>query len=141
VSGPFETEDQARKAAHQVVQPEPRRSILSFEQNRELLRRALEGACVTSGAYDDRILRWLGNWEDSVVSVIAGWVTRAAAGKPDATPAAEDVPRCAQCGGPAETCPDPYMDRMLWRHQRGQVPASVADFLDAEHEAAPAGAL
>jgi hypothetical protein len=30
---------------------------------------------------------------------------------------------------------------MLWRHRRDQLPAAVADFLDGEHEAAPAGAL
>jgi hypothetical protein len=61
-------------------------------------------------------------------------------GKPGATFA--DAPRCAQCGGAAEQHPDPYMlSRKLWRHRRDQLPASVADFLDAEHEAVPAGAL
>jgi hypothetical protein len=151
VSGPFDAEDKARKAAHAVIAPEHGRSIMSFDQNRQLLRSALQGAGVELAAFDERILHWLGNWEDATIAVIAGWVSRAAAGKPGAAEAlpdrpvvnrsVSDAPRCAQCGGPAEERPDPYMDRMLWRHRRDQLPAAVADFLDGEHEAAPAGAL
>lgn len=136
-SGPFATEEQARKAAHRVVRPEPGWSILRAGGNRELLRLSLDAAGVATGAYDDRILEWLGTFGDGACAVVAGWVTRAAAGKPDDG----DAPRCAQCGGSAEQYPDPYADRMLWRHRLPQGLADVASFLDGEHEAAPAGAL
>jgi hypothetical protein len=62
VSGPFDAEDKARKAAHAVIAPEHGRSILSFDQNRQLLRSALQGAGVELAAFDERILHWLGNW-------------------------------------------------------------------------------
>ena len=78
-SGPFETEREARAAAHQVVAPEPGWSILRSAGNRELLARALDGAGVELGAYDERILAWLAGWDDATCAVVAGWITRAAA--------------------------------------------------------------
>jgi hypothetical protein len=77
VNGPFDTEREARTAAHAVIAPEPGWSILDAAGNRELLRRALAGAGVTTGAYDDRIAEWLTRYEDAMVAVVAGWVTRA----------------------------------------------------------------
>ena len=77
-----------------------------------------------------------GAWGARAEAMLAG-VEAAMDGKPEAT--AAGTPRCARCGGPAETYPDPYGGRMLWRHQLA--PRSVAAFLDDDHEAAPAGAL
>ena len=79
IAGPFETEQEARAAAHQAVVPEPGWSILWPAGNRELLARALEGAGVELGVYDWRILSWLAGWEDATCAVVAGWITRAAA--------------------------------------------------------------
>lgn len=89
MTGPFSTEQQARAAAHEVVTPEPGWSVLRAAGNRELLTRALAGAGVETGAYDERILGWLAGWEDATCAVIAGWVTRAAGN------------RCQRCGKPA----------------------------------------
>jgi hypothetical protein len=78
-NGPFETEREARVAAHQVVRPEPGWSILHKSQNRFVLERACEAAGVELGAYDQRILEWLSGFEDSICGVIAGLVARAVA--------------------------------------------------------------
>ena len=100
---------------------------------------ACEAAGVQLGAYDARIVRGAAGFEPQAAAVIAGLITRAGA-KPDPAIAGDDAPRCAQCGALAEAYPDPYQTgRMLWRHQLA--PRSVAAFLDADHEAAPAGAL
>ena len=80
LAAPFETEDQAREAAHQVVAPEPGWSILRAAGRRELLTLALSGAGVEMGAYDERIAAWLAGWDDATCAVIAGWITRAATG-------------------------------------------------------------
>jgi hypothetical protein len=144
VSGPYEDEDQVlADPAVQAIYARMRgsRDYRMQDGSAALMLAACEAAGVQLGAYDARILRWLAGFEPQSAAVVAGIITRAAAGKPDATPGA-DVPRCAQCGGAAEEYPDPYMlSRKLWRHRRDQLPATVAGFLDAEHEAAPAGAL
>lgn len=80
LSAPFGTEQEAREAAHRAVAPEPGWSILRSGGNRELLARALAGAGVEMGAYDERILAWLAGWDDAICAVVAGWITRAAAG-------------------------------------------------------------
>lgn len=77
-AGPFDTERQARTAAHAAVPPDAGSSILGAAENRQLLSRALEQAGVRMGRYDDRIAEWLTQWEDATVAVIAGWVQRAA---------------------------------------------------------------
>jgi hypothetical protein len=82
--GPFDTEREARAAAHVAVPPSAYSSILSAEENRQLISRALQDAGVTTGRYDDRIVEWLSQWEDSVCAVVAGWVRRAA--RPDGAP-------------------------------------------------------
>lgn len=51
------------------------------EQNHRLLEQACAVADVDLGAYDHHILLWLAGFEPHVCAVIAGWVTRAAAGK------------------------------------------------------------
>ena len=76
---PFETEREARAAAHEVVRPEYGWSILSKPQNLLLLERACEAAGVELGAYDRRILDWLSGFEDSMCAVVAGLVARAVA--------------------------------------------------------------
>ena len=81
MTGPYDTEQQARAAAHAVVTPEPGWSILRKSGNHEVLARALADAGVDLGAYDTRIAAWLSGWEDSVCAVVAGWVTRAAHGR------------------------------------------------------------
>ena len=78
-NGPFETEREARAAAHEVVRPEYGCSILSKPQNLLLLERACETAGVKLGAYDQRILDWLSGFEDSMCAVVARAVS---AGRP-----------------------------------------------------------
>jgi hypothetical protein len=75
--GPFESEREARAAAHAAVPPAAGSSILAATGNRQLLGRALQDADVTMGRYDDRIVEWLAQWEDSVCAVIAAWIGRA----------------------------------------------------------------
>lgn len=57
-NGPFETEREARAAAHQVVRPEPGWSILHKSQNRFVLEQACESAGVELGVYDRQIIDW-----------------------------------------------------------------------------------
>ena len=87
INGPFETECEARAAAHDVVRPEPGWSILRKSQNLVVLERACEAAGVELGVYDRRILDWLSGFEDSICGVVAGLVARAVA-------AARPGPRC-----------------------------------------------
>ena len=86
-NGPFETEREARTAAHQVVRPEEGWSILHKSQNLFVLEQACEAAGVELGAFDRRILDWLSGFEDSICAVVAGLVARAVA-------AARPGPRC-----------------------------------------------
>ena len=91
-NGPFETDREARAAAHQVVRPEPGWSILHKSQNRFVLEQACEAAG-SNGVYDRQILDWLSGFEDSVCGVVAGLVARAvAAAGPDPQPGAGAVP-------------------------------------------------
>jgi hypothetical protein len=77
--GPFDTEREARSAAISLGGPaRPGISILSDEQNRQLLAEACKSAGVSVGTYDDRILSWLAGFEDAMCMVIAGLITRAA---------------------------------------------------------------
>ena len=77
MNGPYETERQARAAAHAAVPPLPGHSILAAGQNHELLCRSLEAAGVALGAYDHRIVSWLAGWEDAICAVVAGLIGRA----------------------------------------------------------------
>jgi len=87
INGPFETEREARAAAHEVVRPEPGWSILRKSQNLYVLERACEAAGVELGVYDRQILNWLSGFEDSVCAVVAGLAARAVA-------SARPGPRC-----------------------------------------------
>jgi hypothetical protein len=78
-NGPFETEREARAAAHEVVRPEYGWSILSKSQNRFVLEQVCERAGVELGAYDRQILDWLSGFEDPGCAVVAGLVARAVA--------------------------------------------------------------
>lgn len=84
-AGPYDTEQQARtspevRAIWQAVAEDSRRGVIA-EGNAAMLGRALDAAGVQLGAYDRRIVSWLGIWEPQVCAVIAGLISRAAAGR------------------------------------------------------------
>lgn len=92
MSGPFETEDQARltpavRAAYEAMRtgkPGDRSACLA------ILAAACAAAGVELGAYDASILRWLANYEPQMCAVVAGLVARAAGrDKPEAAQLAE----------------------------------------------------
>jgi hypothetical protein len=96
VSGPYETERDARAAAINAGGPaEPDWSILSPGQRHKLLLNACAGAGVHLGAYDHRIIEWLTEWDDATCAVIAGLMTRAHAAGQDTA----GGPGTAQPGG------------------------------------------
>ncbi len=77
-NGPFETEREARDAALTLGgPPEHGWSILSAEQNLQMLAAACTAAGVEVGAYDGRILGWLAGFEGEACAVIAGLILRA----------------------------------------------------------------
>src|SRR5260370_41941926 len=92
VAGPIETEQQARelpavRAIHAamrartgVITPEQRAAIEAM--NSALITEACSAAGVQLGTYDARIVAWLGGWEPQTCAVVAGLITRAAAGPP-----------------------------------------------------------
>lgn len=103
-AGPFQTERDARAAAHAAMAPEAGWSILRSPQNRLLLEEACKAAGVELGAYDAQILGWLAGFEDSTCSAVAGLVTRAAAGTPARNiqhpPAPGETPNVPASPGP-----------------------------------------
>ena len=131
MSEPLETEDQARqlpavRAIWEAVHATPRRGVMA-EHCHKLMENACTTADVQIGAYDHRILIWLSGWEPQICAVVAGLVTRAAAGRTGLAPAqlatvldALDVAadykrdRAAVCGdcdaSPADLC-----DTCAWR--------------------------
>jgi len=140
VNGPFETERQARAAAHAIVAPEDGWSILHRDQNRLLLERACNAAGVELGAFDRRILDWLSGFEDSSCSVLAGLIARAAEGAVKGSDSDAGADRCANCGGELDgPFPDPYDgETPRWRHLgETSFGREVARFLDADHGAEP----
>jgi hypothetical protein len=81
VSGPFETEDQARelpavRAVYEAFRADPGTGRMAPDC-RSILDAACQAAGVDVGAYDDRILTWLSQWEPQMCAVIAGLITRA----------------------------------------------------------------
>jgi hypothetical protein len=82
MSGPYESEREARQAAFAIVPPEPDWTILRSGQNRELLRSALRQAGVETSEFEDRVASGLGHHEDFACSVIARWIRDANGGKP-----------------------------------------------------------
>jgi hypothetical protein len=110
--GPFETERDARAAAHAVVPPEYGWSILRRPQNRLLLEQACATAGIELGAYDARILDWLAGFEDSMCAVVAGLIARAAAGHGEA----EDTGLSPELVAPAGVLPWVMSDdKSHWR--------------------------
>ena len=115
---PYETERQAADAARHIYDSPPGTGAWG-DGNLRLLEDACRAAGVQLGAYDYRIALWLAGWEPSTCAVIAGWVTRAAAGRLtaaqrstvlDALDVAADYKRdraanCPDCeASPAELC-------------------------------------
>ncbi len=83
MSGPYDTEEQAaaellpRVALHPDVRPEIAETI----KTDHLLTRCAD-AGVELGAYDRRIIAWLGRWEPPTAQVIGAMIGRAyAAGR------------------------------------------------------------
>ena len=67
VTGPFETEGEARsapevRAAYEAAHSSPRRGVMT-EHNHRMLCEAAEAAGAVLGAYDHRILSWLAGYE------------------------------------------------------------------------------
>jgi hypothetical protein len=106
---PFQTEQEARTFALDFGgPPEEGWAILSSAQNAAMLTRACEVAGVPLGAYDKRILDWLGGFEDSVCGVIAGLIVRAAAGE---RAAIQQLARdCGATGRGADGPREPFAD-------------------------------
>lgn len=81
MSGPFETERQAREA------PAVRTVYAEFDRhpgagqmiapNTSMITQACDAAGVELGAYDRRIIEWLAGWEPATCAVVAGLITRA----------------------------------------------------------------
>jgi hypothetical protein len=81
MSGPFDTEDQARalpavRAAYDAAHNSPRRGVMT-EHNHRMLCEAATAAGVELGAYDHRILQWLAGYEPQTCAVLAGIISRA----------------------------------------------------------------
>jgi hypothetical protein len=77
MTGPHQTRDDARTAAHMVALLADRTvmdgAIALFETS-------LEG--IELGTYDRRIIDWLEGWEPETLAVLAGIITRAKAMQP-----------------------------------------------------------
>lgn len=76
MTGPFETELEARSAVQHILASPPGKGAWTGGNHR-LLEDACRTAGVQLGAYDHRILLWLAGWEPAVCAVIAGLITRA----------------------------------------------------------------
>jgi hypothetical protein len=78
VTGPFSTEREARDAAIALAGGlDDGAVILSKDQRVQMLVGVAANAGIELGEYDLRILRWLANYEDATIGVIAGLITRA----------------------------------------------------------------
>ncbi|MHB1593876.1 MAG: hypothetical protein ACYCO9_06370 [Streptosporangiaceae bacterium] len=78
MSGPFETEGQARGLPEvRAITALPPGTGQWKAASRDMLACALEAAGVEMGAYDERIASWLAGFEPQMVAVIASWITRA----------------------------------------------------------------
>lgn len=76
---PYETEDQARMipAVRAVYEAYDHGHGTGDLSGAPLILAACEAAGVGLGAYDARIIAWLGNWEPAMCAVIAGLIVRA----------------------------------------------------------------
>jgi hypothetical protein len=80
-NGPFETVDAARmtpaaRAIYDTMRASHERGAADAMCT-ALIVSACDAAGVELGAYDERILAWMGNWEPQTCQVIAGLITRA----------------------------------------------------------------
>ena len=83
-NGPYETREQARessraRAAWKAWHADPGPGKMAPHLHR-MLDEACSAAGVELGAYDHRIIQWMAGWEPEVCAVLAGLITRAAAG-------------------------------------------------------------
>jgi len=114
VSGPFETEGQARelptvRAVYEAFRRDPGLGKMT-PHSHEMLISACAAAGVTLGAYDQRILLWLAGWEPQTCAVITGLITRAyEAGLGDVS---EDTRRLGAIRG--------VLNRFDWEHDDRQ---------------------
>jgi hypothetical protein len=81
MTGPFETEQQARQlpavqAVYEAFRADPGLGKMT-PQTHEMLIAACAAAGVELGAYDRHILAWLAGWEPQTCAVIAGLISRA----------------------------------------------------------------
>jgi hypothetical protein len=135
---PYETEREARAGVAHITASPPGTGAWS-DGNRQLLEDACRAAGVQLGVYDYRILLWLAGWEPHTCAVVAGWVTRAAAGRLteaqrstvlDALDVAADTKRdtaatCPDCdASPAELC-----STCEWRLARAEAYDALAETL------------
>lgn len=79
--GPYETErdasqTEAVRAVYAAFDADPGAGKMA-PHNTAILTAACEAAGVRLGAYDSRILEWMGTWEPQTCQVIAGLVGRA----------------------------------------------------------------
>jgi hypothetical protein len=71
---PYEARAQAHAAAVAAIPPGDGLSVLSAEQNRELLTRALQDAGVPVGAHGEEVIGYLAGLTDDMCEEIASWV-------------------------------------------------------------------
>ena len=76
MSAAYQSERQAVTAMRAVIPPGPDRVILTPQQRREYLGRALEAAGVELSEFEERTAWWLCGIEDYTIAVIARWVRR-----------------------------------------------------------------
>jgi hypothetical protein len=121
-TAPYETERQAAAdvaGIYAQCDRSNRRGVMS-EANLAYLRDACERARVSLGAFDDRILAWLANWEPETCAVIVGMVTRAyAAGLSAARTAGPLLDPYCQAGQHAN-CPGRLCRCPHCQHERRQ---------------------
>ena len=114
MTGPFETEQQARQlpavqAVYAAFRADPGVGKMT-PQTHEMLLSACAAAGVELGAYDRHILAWLAGWEPQTVAVIAGLISRAhEAGR---AAVAEDTRRLGTIRG--------VLGRFDWEHDDRQ---------------------
>jgi hypothetical protein len=94
MSGPFETEHEARAAVEHILSS-PAEAMT--DGNLRLLEGACRAAGVELGKWDHRIVVWLAGFEPAAVAVVAGLILRAR--QPTARKQVLGEPGVAQPGG------------------------------------------
>lgn len=131
VTGPFGSEREvlghpAVRAVYAASTPSSRPGVLA-EGNHRMLLETLEAAGVELGEYDARIVAWLAKWEPQTCAVVAGLITRAAAGGEAAGRAAiaQLARDCGATGRGDEGPSVPFAD-LIERYRQGQQAAVLA---------------